>query len=419
MAFRIRLDRLRADLESLNRFGAAQDAPGVNRVSYSDADMAGRRWFMDRLTAAGLAARMDGVGNVVGRWDAGEGAAVVAGSHLDTVPAGGRFDGALGAVAALEAVRTLKEAGLAPRRPIEVIATAEEEGRFGGMLGSQAIVGEAGADWIAGAADDRGERLADALGAQGLDASAAGVARADIALFLELHIEQGPRLEAAGLPIGIVTGVSGVFNWAVTMTGAANHSGTTPMDMRRDAFRGLAAFGVRIDDIAARAGGPETRLTVGKAELSPNFPHSIAGEARFSIIGRDIDPAGMRRLADACRAELASAAETHGLTLAVAEQSWLPPNPLDASVADRLAALAAAHGLPHMRMTSGAGHDAQTFGRHVPAGLIFTPSRGGVSHSPDEDTDWADIEQAANLLTAAIAAYAHDRAPPAREGRSP
>ncbi|WP_051631073.1 Zn-dependent hydrolase [Afifella pfennigii] len=405
----LRIDpaRLKADIEAVNEIGRIEGLAGINRVSFSDEDMAGRRWLIGRLKTAGLAAQMDGVGNVFGRWNVGAGPAVLAGSHLDTVPMGGPFDGTLGVCAALEAVRAMKEAGLAPRRPVEIVCTADEEGRFGGMLGSQAICGEVGADWIASAVDDDGLPLAEALRAQGLDPMA-DVARdrREIAVFLELHIEQGPVLERTKDEVGVVDVVSGVFNWTVTLCGEANHSGTTPMSMRRDAFRGLAEFGAGLSEIVDRLGGEQTRLTVGKVALSPNFPHSIAGQAVFSLIGRDTDEDVMRALADACREKIARAAARHGLKVDIAQQSWLPPTALDPRVVEEIARLARAGGLKARIMASGAGHDAQTFARHVPAGLIFVPSLGGISHAPEEWTAWPDIERGATLFARAIAASA-------------
>ncbi|HUF57340.1 MAG TPA: Zn-dependent hydrolase [Thermohalobaculum sp.] len=407
----IDLDRLRGDIEAVNRIGRIDGLPGINRISFSEADMAGRRWLIERMREAGLDARMDAVGNVFGLWNAGSGAAVLAGSHLDTVPQGGPFDGTLGVLAALEGVRSMRDAGIAPVRPVEVVCTADEEGRFGGMLGSQAICGEVGPDWIARAVDEGGVRLADAMRAQGLDPTAR-VARDmdEVAVFLEIHVEQGPVLERAGDHVGIADAVSGVFNWSVRLEGEANHSGTTPMELRRDAFRGLADFGAAIDGTVARAGGAETRLTVGKAALEPNFPHSIAGAAEFSIIGRDPDEAVMRALAEACREALETAAAAHGLTLEVEERSWLPPTQLDGGVADRLESLARAGGMRVRRMASGAGHDAQTFARHCPAGLVFVPSVGGISHAPGEWTEWADIARGATLLARAVAAFALNKA---------
>lgn len=404
----IDLDRLKADLAAVNRIGTIEGLPGINRVSFSDADMAGRRWLMQRLDQAGLAARMDAVGNVFGRWEAGEGPAVLAGSHLDSVPMGGPLDGALGVLAALEGVRAMMEAGIAPSRPVEVVCTADEEGRFGGMLGAQAIAGLVTPEWIEAAVDDKGVRLADAMRAQGLDPDTAASAARDpagIAAFLEIHVEQGPVLERAGEAVGIVDVVSGCFNWTVTLRGEANHSGSTPMDMRRDAFRGLAAFGAAIDGVLG-AGTDEAKLTVGKAALRPNFPHTIAGEAEFSIIGRDVDEAAMRALADACRAEIGRAAEAHGLGVEIRELSWLAPVALDADLTAMLREEAARLGYTHRTMPSGGGHDAQTFAAVTRSGLIFVPSVRGISHAPEEWTEWTDTERGATLLARAIARLA-------------
>ncbi len=369
--------------------------------------MHGREWLMRRLEDAGLSARMDAVGNVFGRWETGSGPAVLAGSHLDTVPQGGPLDGTLGVCAALEAVRALRDAGIRPKRPVEIVCTADEEGRFGGMLGSQAICGEVGPGWIASAVDEAGNRLADELARHGLDPAGVAARSTDaIGVFLELHIEQGPVLEQSGHAVGIVDAISGVFNWTVTLTGETNHSGTTPMPGRRDAFRGLADFGAAIPGILAEAGGPDTRLTVGMVALRPNFPHSIAGEAVFSIIGRDTDETVMRRLAHACRSTVDCVAKGHALGVRIAEQSWLAPTRLDPSTRGDLEAVARSVGIDALTMASGAGHDAQTFARHCPAGLLFVPSVRGISHAPEEWTDWRDIERGALLLANAIRLFA-------------
>ena len=393
--------RLRSDMLELARIGTIEGRPGINRPSFSEADMAGRRFFMERCRAVGLATRMDAVGNVVARWEAGSGAAVMAGSHLDTVPEGGVFDGTLGACAALEAVRVMRAAGMAPARPIEVVATADEEGRFGGMLGSQALAGLVDPAWLAAATDDRGVLLVDAMRAQGLDPERhAEAARdpKDLHAFLELHIEQGPVLEAAGLEIGIATGVSGVFNWTVTFEGVANHSGTTPMNLRRDAFRGLAAFAGRIDAIIEKLGSDQARLTIGKVELLPNFPHTIPGRATFSIIGRDTRAEVMDEMAALCRLELDAAARIHGLGLAIREESRLEPVALAPDLLTLLEGCSRGLGHATTTLPSGAGHDAQTMAHVTRTGLIFVPSKGGISHAPEEDTDWADVERGANVL---------------------
>jgi N-carbamoyl-L-amino-acid hydrolase len=408
MSLSIDLDRLRDDLLEIARIGTVAGRPGINRPSFSHADMAGRRYFIDRCREAGLDAKMDVVGNVIARWDVGDGAPVMAGSHLDTVPDGGVYDGALGCCAALEAVRVMAAEGIRPARPIEVVATADEEGRFGGMLGSQALTGQVDEAWLSSAVDADGVRLVEAMRAQALVPERfREVARrpGDAHAFLELHIEQGPVLERAGLEIGIATGISGVFNWTVTMTGVANHSGTTPMDLRRDAFVGLTAFAARIPAIIAAAGSEQARITVGKVALEPNFPHTIPGRAVFSLIGRDTEPSVMRAVADACRRALTEAAAAGDLGLDVREESWLDPVRLDAGLAERLSRLGRDLGYRTTTMPSGAGHDAQTMQHLCPAGLIFVPSTNGISHAPEEHTPWPDVERGANLLLHALVAH--------------
>ena len=323
------------------------------------------------------------------------------GSHLDSVPHGGAFDGALGVVAALECVETLMAHGITPAAPIEIVGTSEEEGRFGGMLGSQAMAGTVPESWFKTTTDDQGVKLTDALRAANLPPDAYDTVRrtsSEIKAFLELHIEQGPVLDSAGQSVGIVEGISGVFNWIVTMAGAANHAGTTPMNLRRDAFRGLSDFAAEVPAILAKRGTPVSRLTVGKVELQPNFPHTVPGRAEFSIVGRDMEEAIMTDIADACRAALSAAAAANGLNLTINEISWLPPTPCHPNLVAAFARQATALGLDAPIMPSGAGHDTQTMAQLCKAGMIFVASRGGVSHAPEEHSEWPDIEAGCNLL---------------------
>lgn len=397
----VNIERLKRRLTALARIGADPSGRGVHRPSFSAADMEARRWLGREMAAIGLRTSMDAVGNVVGRWEVGEGPAVLLGSHLDSVPHGGAFDGALGVIAALECVESLRDCGLAPAAPIEVIGTSEEEGRFGGMLGAEAMAGSVSDAWFHAAEDDQGVKLVDAMRAAGLDPDAYDTARRDpsgIKAFLELHIEQGPVLDRAGRPVGIVEGISGVFNWVVVMTGSANHAGTTPMELRRDAFRGLADFAADVSDILARHGTTVSRLTVGKVELQPNFPHTVPGRAEFSIVGRDMDEDVMAALAAACRDSLAAAAERHGLGLEVQETSWLAPTRCHPDIVAAFARQAAALGLEVPVMPSGAGHDTQLMAQLTRSGMIFVASRGGISHAPEEHSEWSDIELGSNLL---------------------
>lgn len=394
-------DRLRALLDGVNAHGLNAATGGCNRPSYSAADMAARHWLADQMRADGLTVRLDAAGNVIGRFGPVDGPCVMTGSHLDTVPEGGAFDGLLGVCAGLEVVRSLRDAGWVPGRAIEVVATAEEEGRFGGMLGSQTIAGQIPAGWLATAADAQGRLLTDALREQGFDPARLGgsARRADeVSAFVELHIEQGPVLEAEGVSIGIVDGISGICSLAVRLTGKANHSGTTPMHLRADAFAGLARVGCDIDRIIGQWGGPQSRITIGQVDLHPNFPHTIAGQADFTIIIRDGSEAVLHALRDAIADSVRQAAAANRLDASIEERSWLTPVALDASLRQLIRGEADALGLSALEMPSGAGHDAQTMQSLCPSALIFVPSRDGVSHSPREWTDWRYIEQGTNLL---------------------
>jgi hydantoinase/carbamoylase family amidase len=402
---RVNPARLRAEMTELAEIGRIEGSPGLHRPGFSDADMESRRFIGARMKAQGLHVSMDAVGNLSGLWDVGAGPVVMVGSHLDTVPMGGMFDGALGVCAALEAVRALKEARAAPRHPIEVIATAEEEGRFGGMLGAQALSGQVDETWLQGAQDKLGVKLVDAMRLQGLQPENFRTAARDPAqtkAFLEIHIEQGPVLEAAGVPIGIVEGISGVFNWTVRLTGEANHAGTTPMNLRKDAFVGLVEFAKTIPTIVAEVGTDQSRITIGALEIRPNFPHTVPGNAQFSLIGRDSSEEVMSALAEACRARLRDVTNACGLALETVEHSWLNPKACHPEIVETFRRHAARLGLAAMLMPSGAGHDTQFMADLTKAGLIFVPSIRGISHSPEESTDWADIEAGANLLLHSI-----------------
>ncbi|MTI43178.1 N-carbamoyl-L-amino-acid hydrolase [Roseibium hamelinense] len=398
---KIDLDRLRALLAGVNAFGANPVTGGFNRPGFSDAHMACISWFEDQMRADGLATRRDGAANLFGRLGDPDGPAILIGSHLDTVIEGGAFDGALGACVALECVRAIKEAGLTLKVPIEVAATSEEEGRFGGMLGSQTITGQVSPGWLETAADAGGFLLTDAMTAQGLDPQAIFTSArppGSVKAFLELHIEQGPVLEAEGIAIGVADRVSGVCSLECVLFGAANHSGTTPMDMRADAFAGLAEVSAAIPDLVRDHGTDQSRITIGRVDLTPNHPHTIPGMAAFTVILRDVDEAVMRALKRELSKVIRRKADKNGLTHRIFERSWLPPAALDVPLADHALRIAGALGVPAKRMPSGAGHDAQTMQALCPSLLVFVPSRNGISHAPEEHSNWADIEKGANLM---------------------
>lgn len=397
----INLDRLKDTLLELSRFGFNEDDKGIYRMGFSEADLAARRWLMETLEGEGFDARMDGAGNVYGRYGPADKPSVTVGSHLDSVPAGGMFDGALGVMAALEILRCCKDRDVALEWPLELVATSEEEGRYGGMFGSQAIAGDLTPGWILSAHDADGNRLADAMTAAGFEPLKALEARrppSSMRAFLELHVEQGPVLSQVGKTIGLVDCIAGVFKWIVRLIGKADHAGTAPMDMRSDAFMGLADFAHEIPRIIEEDGTERSRITVGKVDLKPGSPHTIPGEAMFTLVGRDIEESVMEALCQSCRKSLSAIARRHKLMFEYEQVSWLKPKPCDPDIVDLLERHASRLELPHQRMPSGAGHDTQFLAEVTKAGMLFVPSVGGVSHSPDECTHWSDIEAGANVL---------------------
>jgi allantoate deiminase len=392
------MSSLTADLEEAARIGAGADG-GISRFAWTPELARANEWFVRRIEELGLAAEVDAAGNVIGRWDAGEGPAVLAGSHLDTVPQGGRFDGALGVLAALEAVRVLKREGLEPRRPLWLVSFNDEEGaRFRtGMLGSRAFVGEVDTeDW-------RRRGVADAMAEAGFDFDRLGEARAvdRVGAYLELHIEQGPVLEHAGVDVGIVTGIVGLLGFRARFLGEANHAGTTPMGLRRDALAGAARAVLALRDEARERG--DMTANVGMCTVSPGGFNVIPDVADFSVDVRSPTPDGFARVDRFVRDTLARIAEEEGLKLELEETHRLDPVPLDPALQDVLERAAAEEGASHMRMPSGAGHDAMVLGRHVPAAMLFVPSRGGVSHNPDEYTAPEQCELGARVLARALA----------------
>jgi len=387
---------LEADLEELAGIGA--DDGGVSRFAWTPELQAANEWLLARLDELGLEAEVDPAGNVVGRWQTGEGKALLLGSHLDTVPRGGRYDGALGVCAALEAVRSLRYDGVEPNRPVWLVSFNDEEGtRFRtGMLGSRAFAGECElADW-----ETRG--VPEAMREAGFEFKRLGDASrlGEVGAYLELHIEQGPRLEREGIDLGIVTGIVGLLGFRVRFLGEANHAGTTPMELRRDALAGAsrAVLALR-DEARAREG---MTANVGLIRIEAGGFNVIPGEAEFTIDVRSPTAEGFSRVEGFVHETLTNIAAEEGLDLDLAQTQRLDPVPLDPSLQDTLERAAAAEGASSIRLPSGAGHDAMVLGRHVPAGMLFVPSRGGVSHNPSEFTPPEQCELGTRVLARAV-----------------
>jgi N-carbamoyl-L-amino-acid hydrolase len=382
--------RMLADLDELSAIGRA--GRGVHRPAYTEDDVRAREWLAGRLRDAGLQPEIDGVGNVIGRCP--QQRAVLAGSHVDSVPRGGRLDGALGVVAALEAARTL-------RGGVDVVSFADEEGAFTGTLGSRAFCGELGEEERAGLVTADGRRFPEALEATGW--AGRPLARLDPqrnVAFVELHIEQGPVLEAGPQRLGVVTGIVGIRRRRVTFHGRADHAGTTPMAHRRDAGAAALRYGVAFLDAIAAHGGPETVCNVGAIRFEPGAGNIVPALAELLVEYRDLSAERLAAL-DAVVDGLVTGGDVD--VVANIRQDGLA---MDEGVTAALERGAEAAGAPARRMPSGAGHDAMVLGRRIPAGMLFAPSIGGRSHSEEEDTDPADLVLAAQALCNAIAELA-------------
>ena len=397
-------ERLWASLMALARVGATEKG-GVCRLAASDLDGAARRLFIGWCEAAGCTVSIDRIGNIFARRPGRNPslAPVMAGSHLDTQPTGGRFDGAYGVLAGLEVVRTLNDLGYETEAPLEIVAWTNEEGsRFSpAMVGSGVFAGVfdlayglARPDNLSGVT--LGAEL-ERIGFAGPEAAGGRPVRA----YFEAHIEQGPILEAAGLPIGIVTGAQGQRWYEVNVTGQEAHAGPTPMPRRRDALVGAA----RMIDAVNRIGhahAPDACATVGFVEARPNSRNTIPGQVFFTVDFRhpqeDVLSAMDRELRAACTA----AAATQRLEVAVAEFWHFPPTPFDPDLVGHVRAAAEAQGYKHQDIISGAGHDAVYMARIAPSAMIFVPCVGGISHNEIEDAKPDDLTAGCNVLLNAV-----------------
>jgi hydantoinase/carbamoylase family amidase len=395
------------DLQTLSRFGADGDDGGISRLAWSPPLLEASGWLVQQVRALGLDADLDAAGNVVAVWAADGGDALVVGSHLDTVPNGGRFDGALGVIAGLAALRQLRGSGFQPKRPIWLVSFMDEEGaRFSTpMFGSRAFVGE-DLQHLGTRTDGDGTRLADAMSAAGFSLEALSSARAidRVHGYLELHIEQGPVLEAQDTDVGVVTHIAGSADLQVVVTGEAGHAGTTPMGARRDALVGASRMITLICQAAAEDG--DVRATVGTIAVSPGASNVIPARAEFTVDVRATEDAAIDRFSARLSALIADIAREEGLEASLDEAARLAPLALDGDLQGALVAAAREAGASFTSMPSGAAHDAMVIGRHVPAGMLFVPSRGGISHNPAEYTSADDAVRGAEVLTRAIAQLA-------------
>ena len=401
-------DRLWARLMEMAAHGATE-AGGVNRQALSDADIAARALLRSWGAELGLEASVDPIGNLFLRLPGkDDGAApVLSGSHLDSQPTGGKFDGAYGVLAALEAVEAMQGAGIEPARPIEIVAWTNEEGsRFSpGMMGSTVFTGARELDTVLAARDGEGTTVGAAL-ARVLDAEG-DVPKRQLggrpAAFVEAHIEQGPVLEAAGKSVGVVTGIEGKRVFRVTVIGKMGHAGTVPQGERQDAVIAAAAMVTAIGDAVA-ADGRGAKFTVGMFNVHPNAPSVIPAKVHFSVDMRHADAVKLSALGDG----IVRLCGENGMGCEVDVNELSHDAPLDFCQPMRslIGAGSGALAIPSMDVFSGAGHDARHLHYLCPTGMIFVPSRGGISHSEDEWTEPGHLADGARVLTAVLATLA-------------
>jgi len=403
-ALSVNAARLCADLEALGQIGRVSNG-GLNRTSFSSADTEARDWYIGRCAEAGLTVRTDGLGNLIvssPRVAAAIAArpAVWSGSHIDTVPHGGQFDGALGAIAALECLRRIHEEGIVLDRPVCSVVYTDEEGNYAHLLGSSALARGFSRSELEAMVGRNGDPFADTFAAAGGSLDAAQQTRVDPASLhatVELHIEQGLTLEKLGHQIGVVTGIVGLGGGVVTFQGRADHAGTTPMTLRKDALVAAGALVAALPNLAAKI-SDRAVITCGMIGVEPGSANVIPEVAHVTIDFRHADASLLADLEAAINTEARSMANRYGLDVRIDLEETILPAPLNQGIQDIIAASAAARGLSSSSLPSGAGHDSQNMASLAATGMIFVPSIGGRSHCPEENTSWTDVENGANVL---------------------
>ncbi|MFF2018449.1 Zn-dependent hydrolase [Paenibacillus sp. NPDC058177] len=404
LSVQINSERLWTSLEALGQIGADEQG-GITRLSLTDEEMTGRQFVMSLMADAGLEVRQDEAGNLIGVL-AGEDpdAAVIAtGSHIDTVIQGGRFDGALGVLAGIEVLRTIKEQGIRHARSLEIICFTDEEGvRFGaGYLGSRAMSGGWDNRWLE-LKDANGISLKRAMENADVNPDNAALAsrtRQSIQAYVELHIEQGRVLEALGTSVGIATAIYGHCWLEVTVRGRADHAGTTPMKLRQDPLTATAAQLLAIEQIAVEHGGV---ATIGTLKLAPGAINVIPGEVVYSVDLRHEEAEKLLQMEIAIREALTGIAEEKGLSLSIIATDSAPPVRSSQMIMDTLAESCRINEFPEHYMVCGAGHDAVAMNELTEIGLILVRSRDGISHHPLEWSSPEDCEAGANVLLHAL-----------------
>jgi N-carbamoyl-L-amino-acid hydrolase len=389
----------------LAKFDSIGRTPGgINRVAYSEADLAGRAFTLDLFREAGLNPRIDTAGNIIGRLEGTDRTLkpIRIGSHVDSVTDGGNFDGPVGSFGAIEVARSLREQGVRLRHTVEAVVWSNEEG---GTVGSRCAIGHVTPEDLDKVARS-GKTIRDGIGLVGGNVarlSDAVLKKGDVACYIELHIEQGGLLEKAGLQIGVVEGIVGLRWFEVTITGFSNHAGTTPMDQRQDAMLAAAKFTVAVNE-AVRSVPGRTVATVGRMSVTPNTTNVVPGQVVLTVDLRDLDPAKVEHYTqrfEQLGQEIGTATQTKFAFTRTVDSA---PAISDSQVMSWVDGAAVSLGFTRQRMPSGAGHDAQEVSRIAPMAMIFVPSVGGISHSPREFTKPGDVVNGADVLLNAVVA---------------
>ena len=409
-----KVERIQRDIEALSLCNATP-GEGLTRLTFTPEHKAAQDYLVSAMEAAGLTVRVDPVGTLVGRLEGREPELppVVVGSHIDSVPHGGNFDGPAGVVMGLEIARVLQERGIRPRRGVEFVAMVEEEGtRFGaGLFASRAMAGRLTLEELDTHADKAGVTLRAAMDAFGLDPEKFREAvrpQGSIHGFVELHIEQGKILESAGEDVGVVRTIVGIKELKVTILGRADHAGATPMNMRADAFLAACAVAQAANRAAIEAGSG-TVATVGKVDVYPGGFNIVPGKVEFTVDIRSPRADCLETVYhQVCEAVDAACAAEEGLSAQVELMMTVAPVDMDAGICDKLRAGAEKQGLKWREMISGAGHDAQVMAAIGPAALLFVPCKDGRSHCPEEWTDYDQLQKGVELCCETVLALAEE-----------
>jgi N-carbamoyl-L-amino-acid hydrolase len=390
--------RMEQRIKALSTYGANEDG-GVDRVAFSEADLAGREYIRNLMREAGLTVRMDTAGNIIGRRDGSDLnlPVIMFGSHIDSVPGGGNYDGDVGVIGAIEVAQLLHDNDIRTRHPLEVVSFTDEEG---GLVGSRAMIGEIG-DSTLGVISHSGLTIGEGIRAVGGDPNRLELAErkpGELKAFIELHIEQGAILHEEDIDIGVVEGIVGIRWWDVTIEGLANHAGTTPMNRRWDAMVTAAEYILAVNRVATSMPGGQV-ATVGKLRAEPGAPNVIPGEVVLSLEIRDLSAEKIQRVFDEIVREGERIADARFTPIRYSEIDVAsPPAPTDEQMRRIIAASADDLGLSFKFMPSGAGHDAQDMVHIAPTGMIFVPSVNGISHSPKEFTSAEDMANGVSVL---------------------